>query len=120
MHIEVVHSENVKQLRISTSRSKAMVPGEEIVVCHLGVGGELLPQVEEFISGCCLKVREGWSVAGGWVQQLESLYSLLLVSLYISTLNHGHDHQVNWTRNQIQMAERSSSTGHFCTLLEMG
>ena len=35
-------------MRISTSKSEAMVLGWEKVACPLRVGGERLPQVEEF------------------------------------------------------------------------
>ncbi|KAI3364827.1 hypothetical protein L3Q82_001012 [Scortum barcoo] len=35
-------------MRISTSKSKAMVLDRKRVACPLRVGGEVLPQVEEF------------------------------------------------------------------------
>ena len=61
------------EMRISTSKSEAMVLDGKKVACSLRVGGEFLPQVEEFIVGSCSRVREGWSVrsTGGSVQQLQ-------------------------------------------------
>ncbi|KAI3371969.1 hypothetical protein L3Q82_006839 [Scortum barcoo] len=38
----------VAGMRISTSKSKAMVLDRKRVACPLWVGGEVLPQVEEF------------------------------------------------------------------------
>ena len=35
-------------MRISTSKSEAMVLDRKMVACSLRVGGEILPQVEEF------------------------------------------------------------------------
>ncbi|KAI3353913.1 hypothetical protein L3Q82_005118 [Scortum barcoo] len=59
------------RMRISTSKSEAMVLNRKRVACPLRVGGEvLLPQVEEFqgISGSCSRVRERWSVRlTGWI-----------------------------------------------------
>ncbi|KAK3566209.1 hypothetical protein QTP86_029183 [Hemibagrus guttatus] len=46
-------------MRISTSKSEAMVLDWKKVACTLQVGGEFLPQVEEFKY---LGVREGWIV----------------------------------------------------------
>ncbi|KAK3558992.1 hypothetical protein QTP86_000122 [Hemibagrus guttatus] len=50
-------------MRVSTSKSEAMVLDRKKVACTLQVGGEFLPQVEEFkYLGYCLRVREGWIV----------------------------------------------------------
>lgn len=46
-------------MRISTSKSKAMVLSRKRVVCPFQVGGELLPQVEEFKYLGVLFVSEG-------------------------------------------------------------
>ncbi|KAI3355655.1 hypothetical protein L3Q82_004247 [Scortum barcoo] len=50
----------VAGMRISTSKSEAMVLDRKRVACPLQVGGEVLPQVEESssISGSCSRVRE--------------------------------------------------------------
>ncbi|KAI3373880.1 hypothetical protein L3Q82_022446, partial [Scortum barcoo] len=59
-------------MRISTSKSEAMVLDRKRVACPLRVGGEVLPQVEEFkyLGVSCSRVRERWSVrlTGGLVQ----------------------------------------------------
>ncbi|KAI3369274.1 hypothetical protein L3Q82_007526 [Scortum barcoo] len=48
-------------MRISTSKSEAMVLDRKRVACPLQVGGEVLPQVEEFkYLGVCSRVRERW------------------------------------------------------------
>ncbi|KAI3366802.1 hypothetical protein L3Q82_009465, partial [Scortum barcoo] len=51
-------------MRISTSKSEAMVLDRKRVACPLRVGGEVLPQVEEFkyLGVSCSRVRERWSV----------------------------------------------------------
>ncbi len=46
-------------MRISTSKSKAMVPSRKKVACPLQVGGVFLPQVEEFKYLGVLFTREG-------------------------------------------------------------
>ncbi|KAI3360636.1 hypothetical protein L3Q82_002501 [Scortum barcoo] len=61
-------------MRISTSKSEAMVLDRKRVVCPLRVvSGEVLPQVEEFkyLGVLFTKVRERWSVrlTGGLVQR---------------------------------------------------
>ncbi|KAI3368328.1 hypothetical protein L3Q82_008035 [Scortum barcoo] len=60
-------------MRISTSKSEAMVLDRKRVACPLQVGGEVLPQVEEFkyLGVLFTKVRERWSVrlTGGLVQR---------------------------------------------------
>ncbi|KAI3352266.1 hypothetical protein L3Q82_005245 [Scortum barcoo] len=59
-------------MRISTSKSEAMVLDRKRVACPLQVGGEVLPQVEEFkYLGSCSRVRERSSVrlTGGLVQR---------------------------------------------------
>ncbi|KAI3351204.1 hypothetical protein L3Q82_005758 [Scortum barcoo] len=65
--------EEAAGMRISTSKSEAMVLDRKRVACPLQVGGEVLPQVEEFkyLSGSCSRVRERSSVrlTGGLVQR---------------------------------------------------
>ncbi|KAI3372636.1 hypothetical protein L3Q82_023109 [Scortum barcoo] len=60
-------------MRISTSKSEAMVLDRKRVACPLRVGGEVLPQVEEFkyLGVLFTRVRERWSVrlTGGLVQR---------------------------------------------------
>ncbi|KAI3376129.1 hypothetical protein L3Q82_016659 [Scortum barcoo] len=60
-------------MRISTSKSEAMVLDRKRVACPLQVGGEVLPQVEEFkyLGVLFTRVRERWSVrlTGGLVQR---------------------------------------------------
>ncbi|KAI3376368.1 hypothetical protein L3Q82_016850 [Scortum barcoo] len=60
-------------MRISTSKSEAMVLDRKRVACPLRVGGEVLPQVEEFKYLGVLFTSEGkiWSVrlTGGLVQR---------------------------------------------------
>ncbi|KAI3351090.1 hypothetical protein L3Q82_005656 [Scortum barcoo] len=53
----------VAGMRISTSKSEAMVLDRKRVACPLRVGGEVLPQVEEFkyLGVSCSRVRERWS-----------------------------------------------------------
>ncbi|KAI3363672.1 hypothetical protein L3Q82_001297 [Scortum barcoo] len=62
-------------MRISTSKSEAMVLDRKRVACPLRVGGEVLPQVEEFkylgVLSCSRVRKERWSVrlTGGLVQR---------------------------------------------------
>ncbi len=61
-------------MRISASKSEAMVLSRKRVACPLQVGGVLLPQVEEFIYlGVLSRVREGWNgrLTDGSVQLLQ-------------------------------------------------
>ncbi|KAI3356723.1 hypothetical protein L3Q82_003402 [Scortum barcoo] len=69
-------------MRISTSKSEAMVLDRKRVACPLQVGGEVLPQVEEFkyLGVLFTKVRERSSVrlTGGLVQRpavMRSVYA---------------------------------------------
>ncbi|KAI3359213.1 hypothetical protein L3Q82_002743 [Scortum barcoo] len=103
-------------MRISTSKSEAMVLDRKRVACPLQVGGEVLPQVEEFkyLGVLFTKVRERSSVrlTGGLVQRLQIMHyavgvpdrrgeegaeskrrsSLdLPVNLYVPTLTYGHE-----------------------------
>ncbi len=60
-------------MRISASKSEAMVLSRKRVACPLQVGGVLLPQVEEFTYlGVLSRVREGWNgrLTDGSVQLL--------------------------------------------------
>ncbi|KAK3527862.1 hypothetical protein QTP86_009418 [Hemibagrus guttatus] len=80
-------------LRVSTSKPEAMVLDRKKVSCTLQVGGEFLPQVEEFKEeGSCLRVREGWMqlvlrqrtellgalCCGGSAEPLDSVLDFLL------------------------------------------
>ncbi|KAJ0063551.1 hypothetical protein NL108_003867 [Boleophthalmus pectinirostris] len=61
-------------MKISSSKSEAMVLDRKKVACPLRVGGESLPQVEKFkYLGSCSRVREGRNVrlTGGSVQRLQ-------------------------------------------------
>ncbi|KAI3371955.1 hypothetical protein L3Q82_006827 [Scortum barcoo] len=67
-------------MRISTSKSEAMVLDRKRVACPLQVGGEVLPQVEEFkyLGVLFTKVRERSSVrlTGGLVQRPQFMRSV--------------------------------------------
>ncbi|KAI3370581.1 hypothetical protein L3Q82_007150 [Scortum barcoo] len=103
-------------MRISTSKSEAMVLDRKRVACPLQVGGEVLPQVKEFkyqvISGSCSRVRERWSEIdrriGAASAVMRSVYRTVVVkkelsrkvkrssrftgrSIYASHLTYGHE-----------------------------
>ncbi|KAI3361864.1 hypothetical protein L3Q82_002189 [Scortum barcoo] len=109
-----VCSPSVKQagMRISTSKSEAMVLDRKRVACPLRVGGEVLPQVEEeFKYLWVLSERERWSVrlTGGLVQRPQLLCGRctgpsvvkkelsrkaklsIYRSIYVPTLTYGHE-----------------------------
>ncbi|KAK3508878.1 hypothetical protein QTP70_012511 [Hemibagrus guttatus] len=89
-------------MRVSTSKSEAMVLDWKKVACTLQVGGEVLPQVEEFKYLGVLFTSEGrmdreidrWIGAAAAVMQ--SMYRSVVVkkvyqSIYIPTLTYGHE-----------------------------
>ncbi|KAK3567864.1 hypothetical protein QTP86_027337 [Hemibagrus guttatus] len=97
--------------RVSTSKSEAMVLDQKKVACTLQVGGELLPQVEEFKYLGVLFTSEGrmdheidrWIGAAAAV--MRSMYWSVVVkkdlsqkaklsiyqSIYVPTLTYGHE-----------------------------
>ena len=116
-------------MRISTSKSEAMVLDRKKVVCPLRVGGEVLPQVEEFkylgvlfTSGGKME-REIDRRIGAASAVMRSLYRSVVVkkelsrkarlsiyqSIYVPTLTYGHELWVmtERTRSRIQAAEMS-------------
>ncbi|XP_057696067.1 uncharacterized protein LOC130918404 [Corythoichthys intestinalis] len=116
-------------MRISTSKSEAMVLSRKRVDCSLQVGGEFLPQVEEFKYLGILFTSEGRSEReidrriGAASAVLRALNQSLVVkrelsrkaklsiyrSIYIPTLTYGHEIWVmtERTRLRIQAAEMS-------------
>ncbi|KAK3507851.1 hypothetical protein QTP70_001422 [Hemibagrus guttatus] len=115
--------------RVSTPKSEAMVLDRKKVACTLQVGGELLPQVEEFKYLGVLFASEGrmdreidrWIGAAAAV--MRSMYRSVVVkkelsrkaklsiyqSIYVSTLTYGHELWVitERVRSRIQAAEMS-------------
>ncbi|KAI3373872.1 hypothetical protein L3Q82_021981 [Scortum barcoo] len=101
----------VAGMRISTSKSEAMVLDRKRVACPLRVGGEVLPQVEEFKYLGVLFTSEGkmereidrWIGAASAV--MRSVYRTVVVkkelsrkaklsiyrSIYVPTLTYGHE-----------------------------
>ncbi|KAK7884420.1 hypothetical protein WMY93_027543 [Mugilogobius chulae] len=116
-------------MKISSSKSKAMVLDRKKVPCPLQVGGESLPQVEEFKYLGVLFTSEGkmeheidrWIGAASAVMQ--SLYQTVVVkkelsqkaklsiyrSIYVPTLTYGHELWVmtERTRSRIQAVKMS-------------
>ncbi|KAK3542721.1 hypothetical protein QTP70_000102 [Hemibagrus guttatus] len=98
-------------MRVSASKSEAMVLDRKKVACTLQVGGEVLPQVEEFKYLGVLFMSEGrmdreidrWIGAAAAV--MRSMYWSVVVkkelsrkaklsiyqSIYVPTLNYGHE-----------------------------
>ena len=101
-------------MRISTSKSEAMVLNRKNVACSLRVGGELLPQVEEFKYLGVLFTSEGRMERetdrpiDAAAAVLRLLYQSVVVkrelsrkaklsiylSIYVPTLTYGHELQV--------------------------
>ncbi|KAK3534172.1 hypothetical protein QTP86_002515 [Hemibagrus guttatus] len=116
-------------MRIITFKSKAMVLDRKKVACPRQVGGEFIPQVEEFKYLGVLFMSEGrmeretdrWIGAAAAVMQ--SMYWFVVVkkelsrkvklsiyqSIYVPTLTYGHELWVmtERTRSRIQVAEMS-------------
>ncbi|KAK3523213.1 hypothetical protein QTP86_022937 [Hemibagrus guttatus] len=116
-------------MRVSTSKSEAMVLDRKKVACTLQVGGEVLPQVEQFKYLGVLFTSEGrmdreidrrigaaaavmWSMYRSVVVKKElsrkaklSIYQ----SIYVPTLTYGHELWVmtERVRSRIQAAEMS-------------
>ncbi|KAI3373393.1 hypothetical protein L3Q82_021941 [Scortum barcoo] len=116
-------------MRISTSKSEAMVLDWKRVACPLQVGGEVLPQVEEFKYLGVLFTSEGKMEReidrriGAASAVMRSVYRTVVVkkelsrkaklsiyrSIYVPTLTYGHELWVmtERTRLRIQAAEMS-------------
>ncbi|CAM4686329.1 unnamed protein product [Leuciscus chuanchicus] len=116
-------------MRISTSKSEAMVLSRKKVACLLQVGGEFLPQVEEFKYLGVLFTSEGRMEReidrriGAASAVMRSMYRSVVVkkelsrkaklsiyrSIYVPTLTYGHELWVmtERTRSRIQAAEMS-------------
>ncbi|KAI3356318.1 hypothetical protein L3Q82_017539 [Scortum barcoo] len=111
-------------MRISTSKSEAMVLDRKRVACPLQVGGEVLPQVEEFKYLGVLFTSEGKIEReidrriGAASAVMRSVYRTVVVkkelsrkaklsiyrSIYVPTLTYGHELWV--------MTERTRSCGY--------
>ncbi|KAK3524816.1 hypothetical protein QTP86_007596 [Hemibagrus guttatus] len=116
-------------MRVSTSKSEAMVLDRKKVACTLQVGGEVLPQVEEFKYLGVLFTSEGRMDReidrriGAAAAIMQSMYRSVVVkkelswkaklsiyqSIYIPTLTYGHELWVmtERIRSRIQAAEMS-------------
>ncbi|KAK3521039.1 hypothetical protein QTP86_018753 [Hemibagrus guttatus] len=116
-------------MRVSTSKSEAMVLDRKKVACTLQVGGEVLPQVEEFKYLRVLFTSEGRMdreidrQIGAAAAVMRSMYRSVVVkkelsrkaklliyqSIYVPTLTYGHELWVmtERVRSRIQAAEMS-------------
>ncbi|KAK3538287.1 hypothetical protein QTP70_034769 [Hemibagrus guttatus] len=116
-------------MRVSTSKSEAMVLDRKKVACTLQVGGEVLPQVEEFKYLGVLFTSEGrmdreidrrisaaaavmWSMYRSVVVMMELSWKaklLIYQSIYVPTLTYGHELWVmtERIRSRIQAGEMS-------------
>ncbi|KAK3526422.1 hypothetical protein QTP70_025454, partial [Hemibagrus guttatus] len=119
----------VAGMRVSTSKSEAMVLDRKKVACTLQVGGEVLPQVEEFKYLGVLFTSEGRMDheidrrIGAAAAVMRSMYRSVVVkkelsqkaklsiyqSIYVPTLTYGHELWVmtERVRSRIQVAEMS-------------
>ncbi|KAK3557454.1 hypothetical protein QTP70_027739, partial [Hemibagrus guttatus] len=117
------------QMRVSTSKSEAMVLNRKKVACTLQVGGEVLPQVEEFKYLGVLFMSEGRMDReidrriGAVAAVMRSMYQSVVVkkelsrkaklsiyqSIYVPTLTYGHELGVmtERVRSRIQAAKMS-------------
>ncbi|KAK3518521.1 hypothetical protein QTP70_001509 [Hemibagrus guttatus] len=113
-------------MRVSTSKSEAMVLDWEKVACTLQVGGEFLPQVEEFKYLVMSEGRMDREIdrrIGAAAAVMRSMYRFVVVknelsrkaklsiyqSIYVPTLTYGHELWVmtERIRSRIQAAEMS-------------
>ncbi|KAK3531242.1 hypothetical protein QTP70_015215, partial [Hemibagrus guttatus] len=116
-------------MRVSTSKSEAMVLDRKKVACTLQVGGEVLPQVEEFKYLGVLFTSEGRMYReidrriGAAAAVMRSMYRSVVMkkelsrkvklsiyqSIYVPTLTYGHELWVmtERIRSRIQAAEMS-------------
>ncbi|KAK3511307.1 hypothetical protein QTP70_000398 [Hemibagrus guttatus] len=116
-------------MRVSSSKSEAMVLDRKKVVCTLQVGGEVLPQVEEFKYLGVLFTSEGRMDReidrriGAVAAVMRSMYRSVVMkkelsrkaklsiyqSIYVPTLTYGHELWVmtKRVRSRIQAAEMS-------------
>ncbi|KAK3517257.1 hypothetical protein QTP70_001616, partial [Hemibagrus guttatus] len=116
-------------MRVSTSKSEAMVLDRKKVACTLQLGGEVLPQVEEFKYLGVLFTSEGRMDReidrriGAAAAVMRSMYRSVVVkkelswkaklsiyqSIYVTTLTYGHELWVmtERVRSRIQAAEMS-------------
>ncbi|KAK3571553.1 hypothetical protein QTP86_013185 [Hemibagrus guttatus] len=117
-------------MRVSTSKSEAMVLDQKKVACTLQVGGEFLPQVEEFKYLWVLFMSEGRMdheidrrIGAAVYAVMRSMYRSVVVkkelsrkaklliyqSIYVPTLTYGHELWVmtERIRSRIQAAEMS-------------
>ncbi|KAK3546351.1 hypothetical protein QTP70_025761, partial [Hemibagrus guttatus] len=121
-------------MRVSTSKSEAMVLDRKKVACTLQVGGEVLPQVEEFKYLGVLFTSEGRMDReidrriGAAAAVMRSMYRSVMVkkelsrkaklsiyqSIYVPTLTYGHELWVmtERVRSRIQAAERVAGCSH--------
>ncbi|KAI3352448.1 hypothetical protein L3Q82_005402 [Scortum barcoo] len=115
-------------MRISTSKSEAMVLDRKRVACPLRVGGEVLPQVEEFKYLGVLFTSEGKMereidrrIGAASAAVMRSVYRTVVVkkelsrkaklsiyrSIYVPTLTYGHELWVMTERTRSQIADTS-------------
>ncbi|KAK3508331.1 hypothetical protein QTP70_021477, partial [Hemibagrus guttatus] len=92
-------------MRVSTSKSKAMVLDRKKMACTLQVGGKVLPQVEEFKYLGVLFTSEERMDQGAEPEGELSIYQ----SIYVPTLTYGHELWVmtERVRSRIQVAKMS-------------
>ncbi|KAK3564292.1 hypothetical protein QTP86_012012 [Hemibagrus guttatus] len=116
-------------MRVSTSKSEAMVLDRKKVVCTLQVGGEVLPQVEEFkYLGVLFTSEERMDREidrriGAAAAVMQSMYWSVVVkkelsrkaklsiyqSIYVPTLTYGHELWVMTERRAVEVARASVS-----------
>ncbi|KAK3556627.1 hypothetical protein QTP70_010822 [Hemibagrus guttatus] len=117
-------------MRVSTSKSEAMVLDRKKVACTLQVGGKLLPQVEKFKYLGVLFTSEGRMDReidrriGAAAAVMRSMYRSVVVkkelsrkaklsiyqSIYVPTLTYGHELWVMTERKSIEISRSSSRT----------
>ncbi|KAK3526236.1 hypothetical protein QTP70_018714 [Hemibagrus guttatus] len=106
-------------MRVSTSKSEAMVLDWKKVACTLQVGGEVLPQVEEFKYLGVLFTSEGKMDReidrriGAAAAVMRSMYRSVVVkkelsrkSIYVPTLTYGHELWVMTERVGCELEEK--------------